>query len=144
MRLAEVLLRIGSALVAWMMLYTYFLWLALLTPKCENGGDDLFALLTFMAVIAIGASLLLRVTRPLPEIHQILRWLGLPVCAIALLAIPRVLQTLNTRNFSNGRVSVDTVVDCAPSYWAPLQLVTVLFCIWMIFTLFRPTTRANK
>ena len=46
MRFAEVFLRLGSALVAWMLLFTHFLWLAALHAMgCGPDGAEMHKLL---------------------------------------------------------------------------------------------------
>ncbi len=50
MRFAEVFLRLGSALVAWMMMYAYFLWLAAVyVVACGADGDEMHRLLLGLA-----------------------------------------------------------------------------------------------
>ncbi len=88
MRFAEIFLRIGSALVAWMVLYAHFLWLAALrTIGCGPDGDEIYLLLLGMVPLSCGASLLLGVTRQLPEVHSMLRWLALPLLLLLPLAL---------------------------------------------------------
>ena len=66
MRFAEVFLRLGCALVARMMLYAHFVWLAALrSVGCGPDGDELHRLLLLLVPATVGFALLLRVTRPL-------------------------------------------------------------------------------
>jgi ABC-type molybdate transport system permease subunit len=79
MRPSEVFLRLGVALVAWMMLYAHVVWLAALHAMgCGPDGDELHRLLLGLAPLTCGFALLLHMTRPFADIHRILRWLGAP------------------------------------------------------------------
>ena len=54
MRFAEVFLRMGTALVAWMMLLTHFVWLAVLhVIGCGPDGDEMHRLLFGLAPFTI-------------------------------------------------------------------------------------------
>ena len=72
MRFAEIFLRLGCSLVGWMLLYTYIVWLAALHAMgCGPDGDAMHRLLLGLAPFTAAMSLLLRLTRPMPEIHRI-------------------------------------------------------------------------
>ena len=126
MRFAEVFLRIGSALVAWMVLYAHFSWLvALSVIGCGPDGDEMLRLLLGLAPITVGMAVLLHATRPFPEIHSMLRWLGVPL----LLMLPFSLRSI-WLVFS--MVVYDSTAVCAASppptwqlIWAPVQLIVV-------------------
>ena len=60
MRLSEVFLRLASALVAWMVIYAYVIWLAALHAiGCGPDGDEIFRLLLGMAPLALGGGMML-------------------------------------------------------------------------------------
>ena len=96
MRFSEVFLRLGSGLVAWILLLTYFIWLGVVgRVGCGPDGDELHRLLLVLAPFALASAFLLRSTRPLDEVHGILRWGGvllallLPSGAYAIWAVTR-------------------------------------------------------
>ncbi|MFK8014448.1 MAG: hypothetical protein AB8G17_03250 [Gammaproteobacteria bacterium] len=82
MQFSEVFLRLGSGLVAWLLLLTYIIWLGVVgSVGCGPDGDELHRLVLGLAPVALGSAFLLRATRPLAEVHGILRW-GAVVLAI--------------------------------------------------------------
>jgi hypothetical protein len=133
MRFAEVFLRLGSALVAWMMLYAYVLWLAaLFSIGCGPDGDDLHRLLLGMAPIAISASLLLRVTGPYAEIHGMLSWLGVPLLILLLFALRSVWSVAQSVFLEAKSICTELPPELWQQAWAPLQVCTVLFLAYML------------
>lgn len=91
MRFAEVFLRLGSALVAWMVQYAYFLWLAAAyVVGCGPDGDEMYRLLLGMAPFAAASAFALDVTRPFGDTHNLLRWLAMPL----ILLLPFCLRTV--------------------------------------------------
>ena len=127
MRFAEVFLRLGTALVAWMMLFTHVVWLAVLSKTgCGPDGDELHRLLLGLAPFTCAFAYLLRVTRPFAEIHSMLRWLGVPLGFLVLLA-------LRTAWGVAHRVNVEGLAICGPGApaawqqaWAAAQALTLL------------------
>ncbi|MDH4126453.1 MAG: hypothetical protein OEW64_13560 [Gammaproteobacteria bacterium] len=133
MRFAEVFLRLGSGLVAWMLLYAWVLWLAALHAlACGPDGDEMHRLLLGMAPLAVAAVFLLRVTCPLQEVHAILRWLALPL----LLLIPFCLRSIWGVVRAVHLNSVAACSEMAPpvwqQLWSPLQLAILLFIAYML------------
>ena len=134
MRFAEVFLRLGAALVAWMVLYAQFLWLAVLFRLgCGPDGAEMHRVLLGLAPLAIGMSFVLRATRPLPEIHSMLRWLGLPLLLLTPFALRSIWQVF-------AAVSIDARAICAETSpvtwqlaWAPAQIVTVGVILYMVY-----------
>lgn len=138
MRFAEVFLRLGSALVAWMVLYAHFVWLAALGGiGCGPDGDELHRVLLALAPAAIGCAFLLRVTRPLGEIHRILRWLGLPLAALMLAgayqvyAVARSIYATGLGICSTGEAAAWHVL------WSPAQLLAIVIAAVMIARVWR-------
>jgi hypothetical protein len=135
---SEVLLRLGSSLVAWMVLYAHFLWLAALYAMgCGSDGDEMHRLLLGLAPITCGFAFALQLTRPFPDIHRILRWLGVPIFFLLLLALRSVWQVF-------VRVNLESMAICgnaAPSGWQYLwptsQFITVLLAAYMIFSVWK-------
>jgi hypothetical protein len=126
MRFAEVFLRLGSALVAWMILYAYALWLAVLRViGCGPDGDEMARVLLGMAPLAVAASFVLRTTRSFIDIHRMLRWLGLPLGLLLLLSLRSVWGIFN-------RVHLDGLAICSAGStaiweqaWVPVQAVAL-------------------
>ena len=133
MRFAEVFLRLGCALVAWMVIYAYFLWLAVAgRVGCGPDGDEMYRLLLGMAPITLVFAYLLRSTRPLPDIHRILRWLSVPL----VLLLPFATYTIG---YVFGRVLIDENNICGTSppaawvqWWAPLQFATAAIVCFLV------------
>jgi len=133
MRLAEVLLRLGTALVAWMMLFTHFVWLAVLYKVgCGPDGDEMHRVLLGLAPFTCGFAFLLRTTRPFADIHAMLRWLGVPLGILMLLSARSIWVVA-------GQVNVEAVAICAAGApaawelaWAPVQTLTQLFVIALL------------
>ena len=94
MRFAEVFLRLGTALVAWMMLFAHFLWLAALhVIGCGPDGDELQRVLLGLPPVTCVFAALVGVTRPFSEIHGMLGWLRLPLGVLILLALRTIWGT---------------------------------------------------
>ena len=133
MRFAEVFLRLGSALVAWMMLYAYVLWLAVMyVIGCGPDGDEMPRVLFGMAPLAVAAAFVLRTTRPFPEIHRMLRWLGLPLGLLLLLSLRSV-----WRIFDRVHLSALAICDSAEptvweTFWVPVQVLTLAAIAYLI------------
>jgi hypothetical protein len=138
MRFSEVFLRLGCALVAWMMLYAHFVWLAALgSVGCGPDGDELHRVLLLFVPITIGFAFLLQMTRPLNEIHRILRWLGLPLAALMLAGTYQVFVIA-------GSVFVTGQGICSPGdaagwheIWGTAQLLAIVVCAAMIVRVWR-------
>ena len=140
MRFAEVFLRLGSTLVAWMVLYAHFLWLAALyAMDCGADGDEMHRLLLGLVPITCGFAFALQLTRPFPEIHRILRWLGVPIVFLLVLASRSVWQVF-------ARVNLESLAICGSGpptgwqlLWPTTQLVTMLVAAYMIFSVWKST-----
>ena len=133
MRFAEVFLRLGCGLVGWMVLVAYFLWLAVSgRVGCEASGDDLYRLLLVAAPIAAILSLLTTATRPMPEVHAILRWIAvLPALLLPLIviALSRVAQSV----YSAGEaVCGPGPVPMWQTLWVPVQVTAFVVCVAVI------------
>jgi len=138
MRFAEVFLRLGAALVAWMMLYAHFVWLAALrSVGCGPDGDELHRVLLLLVPFTIGFALLLRATRPLDEIHRILRWLGLPLAALMLTGTYQVLVI--TRSVYVTGLGICSTSDATAwhQFWGVAQLLAMVVSSLMIVRVWR-------
>ncbi len=132
MRFAEVFLRLGTALVAWMMLFTHFVWLAVLyVVDCGPDGDEMYRLLLGLAPFTFGFAYLISVTRKLEEIHTMLRWLGVPVLLLAPLCLRTVWGVFNSVNIGGMAICEAGQPPAWQLYWAPVQLLTVIAVLFL-------------
>lgn len=135
MRFAEVFLRLGSSLVAWMVLYAYVFWLAALHAiGCGPDGDELHRLLLGMAVIAIGFSIVLPATKPLAEIHSMLRWLGVPLLLLMPFALRSIWSVAAPVLFDASGICTDLAPSLWQQLWGPSQLVTIVFLAYKLIS----------
>lgn len=142
MRFSEVFLRLGCALVAWMMLYAHFVWLAALRSiGCGPDGDELHRVLLLFVPVTVGFALLLRATRPLDEIHRILRWLGLPLAALMLAGGYQVF--LISRSVYVTGLAICSTSDATPwhQWWGVAQLLAIVVSSVMITRVWRDTVK---
>ena len=138
MRFADVFLRLGSALVAWMVLYAHFLWLAVLFRLgCGPDGAEMHKVLLGLAPLAIGFSFVLRATRPLEEIHSMLRWLSIPLVLLAPFIIRSIWHAVETVVSNESALCADVPPPIWQIAWAPVQIVTVAIVLLMIFRVWR-------
>ena len=133
MRLPEVFLRLASALVGWMLLYAYFVWLAALRNiGCGPDGDELHRLLLGITPFVVGAGLSLRLTRSFADIHKILRWLSIPLILLIPFAVVHIWSIWNQVNIAGQSICSAAEPTFWQSIWAPLQLIVLAFCAWML------------
>lgn len=138
MRFAEVFLRLGCALVGWMLVFTYAVWLAALhVMGCGPDGDAMHKLLLGLAPFAAGCAFMLRMTRRFADIHRMLSWLGV----LLLLLLPFVLRNTWTV-FS--RTSIEGAAICTGTgsagwqlLWAPAQLLATLLIALLVISEWR-------
>ena len=129
MRLAEVFLRLGASLAGWMILYAHTLWLAVSARAvCGEEGAELFAVLLGLVPLTLLAGPLILVSKPLGDVHRMLRWLALPVAGLlpfCLLAIYKVFTTV----YSDGNAICGSgAVPVWQTWWSPAQ-IAVIVCI---------------
>lgn len=69
--------------MAWILLLTYFIWLGVIgRVGCGPDGDELHRLVLGVAPFALCGAFLLRATRPLGDVHAILRWGAVPLALL--------------------------------------------------------------
>jgi len=142
MRFAEVFLRLGSALVAWMMMYAYFLWLAAVyVIACGPDGDEIHRLMLGLAPFVCGFAFALPLTRPFAEIHSILRWLGVPLFLLLPFALRSVWQVFQTVNMSSSAICASGAPSTWQSFWVAVQLVTLMLVCFILVKEWRSVSR---
>lgn len=133
MRFAEVFLRLGTSLVAWMVLYAYFLWLATLAAMgCGPDGDEMHRLMLGLTPFACGFAFMLRITRPFTEIHGILRWLGVPLMLLLPFGIRSVWQVYEVVYVNSTAICANGAPTMWQLVWAPAQAATLLLVSYQL------------
>ena len=141
MRFAEIFLRMGVALVAWMMLFTHLVWLAVLyVTGCGPDGDELHRLLLGLAPFTCGFAVALRVTRKYPEIHAMLRWLAVPLALLAPFCLRTIWSVFNATNMQGAAICAAGAPPPWQQAWAPLQLLTIAVVLYLAARTWRRET----
>lgn len=144
MQFSEVFLRLGCALVAWMMLYAHFIWLAALgNIGCGPDGDELHKVLLGLVPVTIGFAFLLRMTRPLGDIHRILRWLGLPLAAIMLAGTYHVLAIARAVYSTGQGICSPGAASTWHQLWGPAELLAILVCAVLLIRVWRSSAEST-
>ena len=112
--------------MAWLVLYTHCIWLATLrVVGCTADGNELWRLLMGFAVFAFGFCFLLPAVNRLREVARIMRWLALPFGVLIPLAAWPVMTALQSTTLGGEPIcGIDAAWN---TWWAPVQLVTLLF-----------------
>jgi hypothetical protein len=138
MRFAEVFLRLGCALVGWMLIFTYAVWLAALHAMgCGPDGDEMHALLLGLAPVAAGCAFMLRMTRPFPDIHRMLGWLGVPLLLLLPFVLRNTWAVFSRTSIEGTAICSDTDPATWQIAWAPAQLITVLLIALLVIAVWR-------
>ena len=114
-------------LVAWMLLYTHFIWLSAIRQiECGPSSEEMYRLLLLLVPFTIGSALLIRMSRPFTEVHSILRWLGVPLAALMLTGAYNV--WLFARGIYYLKLAPCHVGDLQTWHtaWVPLQALALL------------------
>lgn len=138
MRFAEVFLRLGASLVAWMVIYAHVLWLAVLFRlACGPDGDEMHKLLLGLAPITIGSAFALRSTRPIEEIHSMLRWLAVPLVLLLPFVVRSIWQVVEAVVINEASVCANVPPPTWQIAWAPAQIVTMSLVFYMAYRVWR-------
>ena len=122
-----------------MVMYAYFIWLGVLHMiGCGPDNDEMHRLLLGMAPLVVGFSTLLRITRPFPEVHLILRWLSLPLFTMLPFALRSIWDVFAASNLGSAGICADTPTSHWEVWWAPIQIVTIVLCSWMMARVWQP------
>ena len=140
MRFAEVFLRLGSAFVGWMLLYTYFVWLAALHEMgCGPDGDEMHSVLLGLAPFTVVVALTIRTTRPIPEIHRLLSRLGIPLALLLPFALKNVWAVFSRSNLEQLAICSEDAPTSLHLAWAPVQLVAIILLALLVVQAWRET-----
>lgn len=138
MQVSEMLLRIGSSLVGWMIMYAYFIWLAVLQKAgCQMDSTEMHRLLIGMFPFAIGASFFIGLTRPLEEIHRVLRWLAVPVIILSPFVLKAIWSVLISTTLNGRALCGQGELTTWQILWAPVTFAGVGVSLWMIVAVVR-------
>ena len=143
MRFAEVFLRLGCSLVGWMLVVAYFLWLAVAgRVGCDADGAELHRLLLFSAPVVMALAFLITATGPMPDVHRILRWVGV----FPALLMPFILLTFWT---AGQTVYVAASPLCGAGsiplwqqLWVPVQALAVVVCLTLMARIWLESTKS--
>lgn len=140
MSFAEVMGRLAAALVGWMCVYAYVIWLATLRiVSCSTDGNTLWAVLLGFGCFTAPLAGLLNLTRPLREVHALLRHFVWPLLILTILAVIPVYTAWINSTLAAGALCSSTNVDAWHAWWAPMQ-TALLGCIgWLVYRAIRPT-----
>ena len=127
MRFAEVFLRLGSSLVAWMMVFTYLVWMAALHAMgCGPDGDEMHRVLLGIGPLALAMALALRSTRPFPDIHRMLCRLAWPAALLGLFALKNIWVVFERTHLDGLAICAQQAPSTLQLIWAPAQFFVVL------------------
>ena len=142
MQFAEVFLRLGSSLVAWMVLYAHVLWLAALHAMgCGPDGDEMHRLLLGLTPVTIGMAIVLRATRPLAEIHSMLRWLGIPLLLLLPFAVRSTWEVFRRVNQESLQICGAGAASSWESAWPVVQLLVLIVVAYMVAKVWRSVSQ---
>lgn len=133
MRLAEVFLRLGSSLAGWMILYAHTLWLAVSARVvCGEEGAELFAVLLGLAPVTFIAGPLILVSRPLGDVHRMLRWLAVPIVLLLPFCLYAIFRVFGTVYGDGNAICGNGAVPAWQTWWAPVELAVLVFIAVLI------------
>ena len=131
-------LRLGLALVAWMLLYTHALWLAVLrVVGCGPDGDELHQLLLGISILTLGAAAAIHATRHMPEVQGMLRWLAIPLALLLPWMAVSIWQVFATVNLGASSICAEQSPGWWQLLWAPAQLMVIAVVAWSAFRQWR-------
>ncbi len=128
-----------------MMLYAYVLWLAALNSLgCGPDGDEMHRLLLGMAPTTCGFVFLVGVTRPLADVHSIIRWLAAPLLLLAPFALTSIWKVLVRANFESLSICSNSTIALWERAWAPTQFLSVLLIAYTLIRVLKVSTTKNN
>ena len=128
--MADIFLRLGITLVAFMVIIGHLLWLAILPQiDCATDGAELWSALFWMSPLTLAVALLLLVSRKLPSIVQSLKFGCVPIALLLPLALYGILPTLGASTIGGQPICAEVAGYSSLLWersWAPAQLFLVL------------------
>lgn len=127
------------------MTFAYVVWLAALHAMgCGPDGDEIYRLLLGMAPGASVMALLLRVTRPFPEIHVMLSWLAVPLALLLPFGLKNTWQVFEKSNLHGEAICSATEAATWQQIWAPVQFLAMLVISVLVVKVWREARRARQ
>ena len=126
MSFSQVVLRIGTSLVSWLVLFAYGIWLSVVDTAGCTDVNELFALLLGAAPFAVGAAVAVRATRPFADIHRMLRWGLLPLAILLILSAPAVWDHLQQVTLDGAGFCTQQSQAAWEPWWAPVQVIAMV------------------
>lgn len=125
-------------MVAWLVLYAHFLWLAVAGKVgCGPDGDEVFRVLLGMVPFSIVCALLLKSTRPLADVHRILLWAGVPLFLLLPFNLMSVWKTAEGVWIENQAICSAMAPELWEQLWAPAQLAALSVTLFIIVQMWR-------
>ena len=145
MSFAEVFLRLGAAFVGWMVIYAHIVWLAALYAMgCGPDGSEMHALLLGLVPLTGGCALLLAGTRPFPEVHAMLRWLGVPLLLLLPFALRSIWEVFVRVNVNDTAICGDAAAAGWHQLWVPVQVLTLVVVAVFTLRVWRDSVAARR
>jgi len=142
MTFAEILLRLGSHLVAWLVIYTHCIWLAIIPQVgCGSESDELYRLVLLFAPIALLGSCLLGIAGPLHSVVGHLRWLALPLIVLVPLAARPVAVAFVATSIDGLGICGAAPAGFWERIWAPCQALALVSVAVMSIRFFARVSR---
>lgn len=133
MTVAEILLRIGCTIVAWLVIYTHCLWLAVVKQVgCESDGDALWRLLLGLIPVTFAFGLLIGAANKVGSVQPMLRLGAAPLVLLVPLAIFAVWSTFEASTLGNDPICGIPDVTWH-RWWGPAQFLIVLYISIMAY-----------
>ncbi len=140
MSLAEVFLRLGCALVSWVVIIAYCVWLAALEQvSCGPNGVQPWAMLLGFGVLTAMFACLLPLGAKVPGVANILRLPALTLVLLVPLAGRHVLTIIERVNTDGGTICPDTALSWWQTWWGPAQVLVLLTIVVMAVVQWRRT-----
>ena len=144
MRFAEVFLRLGSALVGWMLIYAHALWLAILhIVGCGPDDDAFHKLLLGISILTMGGAIAIHSTKHMPEVHGMLRWLALPLIVLLPWVAISIWEILAAVNLGDSSICSAGSPASWQIAWAPVQLMVTVVVAWSCFRIWQAFSTSN-
>lgn len=125
MGVAELLLRLGCALVAWLVMLAHCVWLAALgAVDCGSAGSQPWLMLLAFTPVTLGFALLLQVGFAVPGIGSVLRLPAVALAPLLVLAARGAYVTFAAVNL-RGEPLCESVALWT-RWWAPLMFAALL------------------